>query len=337
MNLGAASAIAAVEARKLASRLHAEVRLGRDPAGEKAVTASRAAETVISVLPRFLTRQRGRLRPRAYIEVERHLKVHAKKLHPQPLAGVTRRDVAATLSALEDDLSGATVNRVRSSLSGFFMWCIREGLIESNPASFTDRRTEVSRDRVLTDDELHTIWHGLADNAYGAIVRLLLLTGARREEIGALRWSEIDLGQALIVLPPPRTKTKRVHEVPLTGAALDILRTRPRLTMPDGSLCDHVFGRGARGFADWVGSKIDLDARIGNKIEAPWTLHDFRRTLSTTMHERLGVDPHIVEAILGHVGHKAGVAGVYNRSKYQAEKRAALQAWGAHIRQITGP
>jgi integrase len=334
MNLGAASAMTTAEVRKLASRLHAEVKLGRDPAGERAVTATRAAETVGSVLPRFLTRQQGRLRPRAYVEVERHLKVHAKKLHPQPLAGVTRRDVAATLSGLEADMSGATVNRVRSSLSGFFTWCIKEGLIDSNPASFTDRRVEVSRDRVLADDELRIIWRTLVDNAYGDIVRLLLLTGARREEMGALRWSEVDLAQALIVLPPARTKAKRVHEIPLSDAVVAILQARPRLTLSDGSLCDHVFGRGVRGFADWVGSKVDTDARIGKEIATPWTLHDFRRTLSTTMHERLGVDPHIVEAILGHVGHQRGVAGVYNRAAYRDEKRAALQAWADHVGRI---
>jgi Arm domain-containing DNA-binding protein len=116
VNLGAASAITAAEARNRAATLHAEVRLGRDPAGEKAVDTARAAETVGSVLPRFLARQHVLLRPRAYIEVVRHLQVHAGRLHPHPLAGITRRDVSAALSALESDLSGATVNRVRTSL-----------------------------------------------------------------------------------------------------------------------------------------------------------------------------------------------------------------------------
>src|SRR6476646_651268 len=101
MNLGAASAITAAEARKRAAKLHAEVKLGRDPAGEKAVSATRAAETVSNTLPRFLARQHARLRPRAYVEVVRHLEVHARRLHPHPLAGVARRDVAAALSALE--------------------------------------------------------------------------------------------------------------------------------------------------------------------------------------------------------------------------------------------
>ena len=129
-----------------------------------------------------------------------------------------------------------------------------------------------------------------------------------------MRWSEVDLAQALIVLPPARTKTKRVHEIPLSGAALSILQNRPRLTLSDGSLCDHVFGRGVRGFNDWQGSKADLDRQIGNEIKAAFVLHDFRRVVSTTMHERLGIDPHIVEAVLGHVGHQRGVPGVYNKS-----------------------
>jgi integrase len=332
----AASAITTAEARKRAGVLHAEVKLGRDPAGTKAASVARASETVGRVLPRFLSRQRSRLRPRAYVEVERHLDLHAKKLYSQPLDGVSRRDVAATLSALESALSGATVNRVRSSLSSFFSWCIKEGLIETNPASFTDRRIEVSRARVLSDHELAVIWRALGDNAYGAIVRLLLVTGARREEIGALRWSEVDLVQALIVLPPARTKAKRVHEICLSDAALAILRNRPRLALPDGSLCDHVFGRGVRGFNDWQGSKADLDKRIGNEIKAPWVLHDFRRALSTTMHERLRIAPHIVEAIIGHVGHQRGTPGVYNRAAYREEKRSALQAWAAHLEKTVG-
>jgi integrase len=331
MNLGAASAVTVAEARKRAGMLHADVKLGRDPAGEKAVTAARAGETVANALPRFLTRQRVRLRPRAYLEVERHLTVHAKKLHPQSLLGITRKDIAATLSALETTLSGATVNRVRSSLSSFFSWCLREGLLEVNPASFTDRRLEVSRARTLSDDELRVVWRALGDNAYGAIVRLLLLTGARREEIGALAWSEIDLAQALIVLPPARTKAKRVHEIPMTPLVMTTLQNRPRLTLADGSVCDHVFGRGVRGFNDWQGSKADLDKRIGDVIKAPWTLHDFRRVLSTTMHERLGVDPHIIEAVLGHVGHQRGVPGTYNKAVYREQKRNALCAWEKYI------
>jgi integrase len=341
---GAASALTPHEARKRAALLHAEVKLGRDPAGDKSEARVRASETFGAILPVFLARQKERLRPRAFVEVERHLNVHAKRLHHLPLAGIARRDVAGVLTAIAAKLSGASANRVRTSLSSFFSWSIREGLIDTNPAAWTERREETARSRLLTDDELREIWAALRDDAYGDIIRLLILCGARREEIGGLRWSECDLTQGIITLPPGRTKSKRSHEIVLGPAALAILKSRPRLVWPDGSPCDLVFGRGARGFADWVGSKIDLDKRIlaarravawATDVDvAPmsaWVPHDFRRMVSTTMHDRLGVAPHIVESILGHIGHKAGTPGVYNLATYREEKRRALERWGEHI------
>jgi hypothetical protein len=97
-----------------------------------------------------------------------------------------------------------------------------------------------------------------------------------------------------------------------------------------------VFGRGAGGFSGWSKAKAELDARIaemrGGQALAPWTLHDLRRSISTALHERLSVAPHVVEVILGHVGgHRAGIAGVYNRALYLDERRRALARWGAHI------
>jgi integrase len=338
LNLGAASALTPHEARKRAALLHAEVKLGRDPAGAKSTAKARASETLGSILPLFLSRQKERLRPRAYVEVERHLGVHAKRLHHLPLADITRREVAGVLTAVAAQLSGASANRVRTSLSAFFSWSLREGLLDTNPAAWTERREEVARTRLLTSDELLDIWTALRDDAYGDIVRLLVLCGARREEIGGLRWSEVDLDQGLIVLPPERTKNHRQFEIILSPPALAILKSRLRLTWPDGSPCDLVFGRGARGFSDWVGSKADLDGRImaTRKTKAleempAWTLHDFRRLVSTALHDQLGVAPHVVEAILGHVGHQAGTPGRYNLALYREEKRRALERWGEHV------
>jgi integrase len=335
---GTANALTPHEARKRAAVLHAEVKLGRDPAGVKSTAKARASETFGAILPLFLARQKERLRPRAFVEVERHLKIHAKRLHHLPLADIARRDVAGVLTAVAARLSGASANRVRSSLSAFFSWCTREGLRDENPAAWTERREEVARTRLLTGDELREIWAALRDDAYGDIVRLLVLCGARREEIGGLRWSEVDLDKGLIVLPPERTKNHREFEIVLSPPALTILTARPRLTWPDGSSCDLVFGRGARGFSGWVGSKADLDGRIeaARKAKAAdampaWTLHDIRRLVSTTLHDRFSVAPHIVESILGHVGHKAGTAGRYNLATYRSEKAAALALWGEHV------
>jgi integrase len=338
LNIGAASALSPHEARKRAALLHAKVKLGQDPADEKTRARAQANETFGIKLPLFLSRQKERLRPRAYVEVERHLTVHAKRLHHLPLAGVARRDVAQVLTTVTEKLSGASANRVRSSLSSFFSWSIREGLIDSNPAAWTDRREEAARTHLLTDDELRDIWMALSDDTYSSVLRLLILTGARREEIGGLKWSEIDLAGGLITLPPERTKTgskkHRGHEIVLSPPALAILKSRPGLTWPDGRACDLVFGRGARGFSGWVENKAALDERIRAARATdmrPWTLHDFRRVISTTMHERLRILPHVVEAILGHVGHQAGTPGKYNLATYRDEKRRALETWAKHL------
>lgn len=100
-----------------------------------------------------------------------------------------------------------------------------------------------------------------------------------------------------------------------------------------------VFGDGARargdadrGFSGWSIAELQLDRRIAAEPKAaPWQLHDLRRTAATRMAD-LGVLPHVIEAVLNHIGgHKAGVAGIYNRALYSAEKRQALDMWSAHL------
>jgi hypothetical protein len=145
MTLGSAAVLSVQEARRRATQLYANAKLGIDPAQRKEEAKALASETVKAKLPLFLARQQervrdGHLRQSSYVEIERHLLAHAKRLHAKRLVDVTRRDVAATLSALSEKLSGATVNRVQSTLSGFFAWTIREGLLDDNPVSNTERR-----------------------------------------------------------------------------------------------------------------------------------------------------------------------------------------------------
>jgi integrase len=162
----------------------------------------------------------------------------------------------------------------------------------------------------------------LGQDNFSDIVRLLLLTGQRRNEIGELAWSEVDSGRRMIVLPPGRTKNSRQHEVPLSSQACEILERQARRR----SL---VF----RQITNWATAKGKLDERLRM---ADWRLHDLRRTCATGMAE-LGTQPHIIEAVLNHVsGHKAGVAGVYNRARYADEMRIALQRWADHVERITG-
>src|SRR5262249_2716513 len=175
---------------------------------------------------------------------------------------------------------------------------------------------------------LRKLWLALPSSHFGDVLRLLTLTGQRRDEIGKLQWSEVDLGRKLITLPPARTKNSRQHELPLSHQAVAILARQPR-----HNTSDYLFGK--RGFNDWGYAKQQLDQRAGI---APYRLHDLRRSCATGMAE-LGVQPHIIEAVLNHVsGHKGGVAGIYNRAKYSEEMRAALQRWADHVEAlIVGP
>jgi len=338
--LGLLTAVDPGKARATAKDLLAQARLGHDPAAEKERAKAAAAETFGALLPRFLERQRTRLKPRSYVETERHLKVHVKVLHGSPIEAVTRRAIAGRLAEIEKHNGPTARNRVRASLSAYFTWAAKEGYVDANPVAFTNKAEEKARERVLSDEELRAIWLAAGDDQFGALVKLLMLTGARRSEIGGLTWGEVSPTLPLITLPPTRTKNGREHFVPLSEPALAILRTQPRRAMGDGTPREHIFGNIVGcGYQNWSRGKVDLDARIAEanhgKALAPWTLHDFRRSVSTSLHDRFGVLPHVVEVILGHAGgHKGGVAGTYNKALYLDERRRALERWGAHIMEL---
>ena len=334
--LGAVSGLDASKARGMAKDTLAAIRLGKDPVADRLDAHVRAGETFGALLPRFLARQRGRLKPRSYQESERHLSVQCRPLHPRPLDRIDRRAVAVRLAELAKSSGPTAANRCRASLSAYFTWLAKEGIVETNSVQYTNRAQEGgARTRFLSDDELTKVWRALGDDQYSVIVKLLALTGGRRDELGGLRWSEVDLDRALITLPPERTKNRRPFQIPLSDVALDLLKAQPKWTLPDGTERNFVFGRADRGgWQDWSGSKRELDARCG---VSGWVLHDLRRTLSTVAHERLGVPPHVVEVLLSHVsGHKRGVAGVYNRAAYLDERRRVLERWADHIAGLVG-
>lgn len=339
MALGAVSAVPIGHARKTAERLHARVKLGQDPAGEKATTKIRAAETFGAVAQRFLAYQQARLRPRTYPEVERHLLKHSRFLHGMQLGKIERRDIATVIAAVAKETSSTTGNRVRTTLSTFFRWAIGEGLIEANPVTHTNKADEYPRNRELSPEELRLIWAHAGDDHYGAIVRLLMLCGARANEIAALRWSELQ--GDVIVLPPERVKQKkskreqREHEIPLTAAARQIIEAQPRRTSADGTTRDLIFGMGDGPFSGWSKSKEKLDQRIAEVTGKPlarWVVHDLRRAFSTHCNESGLALPHVIEACLGHIsGFRSGVAGIYNLAQYRNEKRRCLERWAEQL------
>ena len=327
--IGDATATDLDAARKKARQYRVALDNQKDPAAEKINNLAAAELTFSKVVDKYLEVRDTDMRPRALVEATRHLKEAWKSLHGFPLGSITRPDIATRLREITKDSGPIGANRARGTLSAMFAWCIGEGLCESNPVEGTNKNKETTRDRVLTDTELAKIWLAAPDNGYGRIVKLLMLTAQRRDEIGSLQWSEIDMKKALIALPGSRTKNGRAHDVPLSPLALQVLEGQHHIAGRD-----LVFGDGEGGYSGWSKSKENLDAACKVKN---WTLHDMRRTVATRMANSIedggcGVQPHVIEAVINHVsGHKAGVAGVYNRSSYSAEKRDALNAWAGKL------
>jgi integrase len=323
LTLGSTKALTPTRARATAEGLHAKVRLGQDPAGDKAESRVRAAETFKAILDDYMKQQRDELKRLSYIQKERHLLKHCRSLHALPLGQIDRRTVAAKLTALASKSGPVEANRVRASLSAFFNWCMAQGFAETNPVIGTQPRKENSRSHVLSDDDLAAIWAATAgDDDYSAIARLLLLTGCRADEIGSLSWSEIS--DDCITLPGARVKNGRDHVIPLSEPARAILQARPKMLGRD-----FVFGRtySDGGFTGWSSCKVLLDQRIkasGAKVK-DWVNHDLRRTVATKMAESppkgLGIQPHVVEAVLNHVGRQAHG----NRRRQGSESRAAAR------------
>jgi integrase len=267
ITLGNFPAIDPTTARQIASELHNRVRLGSDPAGERAESRARADETFGACAKLFLAWQRGRVK--SFRDVERHLVRNLAALHNLPLAKIDQRTIAAQLARISARGSPVQANRTRASLSKFFSWACGEGLAENNPAALCNRNPEKSRHRVLSRNELKQIWTALPDSDYGAIVKLLVLTGQRATEISDLQWSEIDRERGLISLPPSRTKNQRRHDVPMSDMVRAILEARPQ----NGR--EFVFGVGQqRGFSGWSRAKTALDEVV--KIPS-WRVHDIRR------------------------------------------------------------
>ena len=329
--LGPVESLDLAKARASARGIMAAVRIGGDPAGERLERQRKVASAFRLLLPRYLERKRSELKPRSFVETNRHLVVHAERLHALAVESVDRRTVAVLLGEIAEKSGPFAANRVRASLSAYFTWLLREGIVEANPILATNEAIEAPpRTRVLSDAELAQIWNALDDGPYSSIVKLLALTGCRRQEIAGLRWSEIDFEKALVTLPGARTKNSREHLIPLAPIALAVLAAQPRRVNADGSARDFVFGRGEGGWKNWSACKDELNARIHPPISG-WNLHDFRRSVSTGLHGRFGVAPHVVELILGHSGPRSGIAGTYNLADFIPQRRVALERWADHV------
>ena len=305
-------------ARSEAKDTMARVRLGEDPAGERVKARHRAkTESFAALLPAFLARKALELKPRSQKETKRYLEVMAASWHDRELASITHREVAARLLEVTEQSGPAACKRFRSNLSDFWSFALGEGLVERNVVADTNMPVQnAPRERCPDDQELVQIWRGAEQcGVYGDIVKALALTGMRRSEIGGLRWDEVDFDKGTITLPGDRNKSNGVFVTAITAPLKAIIEKQPR----NG---EFVFGN----FSGWSVGKRALDKLV--KIDS-WTVHDLRRSVSTSLHEKLNIPPHIVEAVLNHrIG---GIAGVYNKATYINEKRVALTRWANYL------
>jgi integrase len=331
MTLGSTALLDLTKARANARDVLERVRLGEDPQAQKQRARVMASETFGRDLDEYLKWKKPEVRPNSFREITRHLKTYARSWHTRALSSITQRDAADLIDTITKKHGGPSANRAKATYGPYFGWLMGRGRVSENPFAYVPKATENgSRKRVLSDAELAAIWHAAGDDQFGQIVKLLLLTGARRAEIGDLSWSE--RAGDLVTIPAERSKNRREHEILLSKQARAILESRPRRNSTD-----FVFGlRDDAGFSGWSKSKAELDERLAaTGTVMSWTLHDLRRSMATGLADRLQVEPHIIESVLNHVsGFKAGVHGTYNRALYRAPKAEALQRWADHIQAV---
>jgi integrase len=233
--------------------------------------------------------------------------------------------------------SDARGRKLHAALSVLFRWLLQRRKVTSNPAvGVWHPGPPPARERTLTAPELRWFWKACDQIGwpFGPAFQLLLLTGARLNEVTGMCRNELG-SDGTWTIPGIRSKNHRAHQVPLPSLARDIINAVPRVESSAGYVFSTTGRRPITGFSK-VKAQLDraMRAEAGSVTVAPWRLHDLRRTAATGMAE-LGIAPHIVEAVLNHVsGHKAGVAGIYNRATYAPEKQAALRRWAIHVQGV---
>src|SRR5712672_3586999 len=316
------------QARVAAQRVFAAKVEGRDPAAEKREAKRRfVADRVDDLLENFIAQRLSK--NRSVVEISRLLRREVGK----PWAGrsiheLTKRDVVEIVSAIEQRGAPGAANKTLKSIKTFLRWCVGRAVLDRSPAEGVPLPAkEVSRDRALTDDELARVIMAAREigGPYGGIVELLALTGQRREDAAGAISGELNILQRVWTLPKARTKNATEHVVHLSKQSMVVLN-KANIA---GSF---VFSRdGSTPFQEFSRAKRELDALSGVR---DWRLHDLRRTCVSGM-ARLGTPPHVADKILNHQsGTISGVAAVYQRHDFLAERKAALEQWGAHVARI---
>ncbi len=322
------------EARVRASVHYGEVQAGEDPfaAIEKRkadLVAAAAADafTINALISLWEKQHLASMRESYRKDALARLRLHLSGLLDQPAASITRKAAAAELDRIAKAAGETTARRVMGYARSAYGWAVKRGDLEANPFyGLPAIGRQVSRDRALTDQEVGAIWTAskTLGAVHGGFVRFLLLTMARRDEVARMTWAEVAPDLSTWTLPADRAKNGKAHVVHLSAPARAILADAPRIKG-----CPLVFAlpnkKGLTTFS-WIARKL-----TGPAIARGWQMHDFRRTGVSTL-ARQGVAPHVCDRLLNHVsGTIRGVAAIYQRHDFAAERATALDAWGAHV------
>jgi len=335
--LGAFPSLGLANAEKAAKLRLYEIASGLNPAKRRDASRADAKSLVYfgELAKRYLEHTMTSLRTGTFDQYQRNLNKYLVGLHSIALKDLTTKGIVDAIDAVAITAGEIAANRAKTVLGACLKWGAGRGELPAElvfAVRLIPRRTEKSRERVLTKQELKALWQATeALTNYDRIVRLIFLTGCRRSEIGGLQWDEID--EHWITIPASRMKAKAAHLIALLPKIVAELPVRPE----DGY--GFIFGESDNSaFQGWSGGHSRLRRRMAHIMELPesecepWTLHDLRRTLSTMMNDDGTIPPHIIEALLAHT--VGGVAAVYNRADLLEQRKRALLAWHQIIENI---
>jgi integrase len=313
------------QARAAALKIFAARTEGRDPAAEKQQARRRlVVDRVEDVVELFITEHVSKTRSAR--EISRLLR---REVNPRwgtrSVHEIGKRQIIELVTEVAARGTPSAANKLLKVVKAFLGWCVGRAILDVSPANgLAAPARERARDRLLEDDELARILRAARqmDGPYDGIVALLALTGQRREEVAQLTWDEVDLASRTWTLPASRTKNGKSHIVHLSKEAIAVLMRMPRLGRFVFSLS------GMKSFQSFSAAKREFDKL--SEVTG-WRLHDLRRTCVSGM-ARLGVAPHVADKVLNHqTGTISGVAAVYQRHEFLAERKNALERWGTHV------
>ncbi len=338
LTIGRSTEISAEKARREAEEARGLIRRGIDPAAERRASSSVTSEssgtpqtqTIAALVDLYFEKKVLPDELRSSTEMRRMFDRHVvSRWGVKDVLQIDRSQIVKLLDELRAAGSPVQANRVLASLRTMFRWALGRGLVEGNPCDGIEKPTkERARDRVLNDEEVGAIWKASASLSlpYQAFARFLILCGQRKRETANAVWAEFNVERAVWTIPGRRTKNGKTHDVPLSDAMVQILKSLPRT---ENDAQRPVFStNGEVPINEFVRTKLKLDLISGVR---DWTLHDLRRTMASGM-ARLQAPPHVIEKILNHTPQSiSGVAAVYNRHGYDEEKRQALEAWSKQV------